>query len=138
MPTLLITVALLWIAVPAASAQVIHVPSYPFTGDSAGDRFGFFVSGAGDVNNDGFDDFIVGAPYDGNNGPISGSARVFSGATGAILYTVNGDSAGDLFGWSVSGAGDVNNDGFDDFIAGAPYDDNNGSDSGSARVFSGV
>ncbi|MDX2114181.1 MAG: hypothetical protein SFZ24_00990 [Planctomycetota bacterium] len=125
-------------AASAAGAQVVHAPSYPFTGDSAGDFFGWSVSGAGDVNNDGFDDFIVGAHFDDNNGIESGSARVFSGATGAVLYTFNGDSAGDNFGFSVSGAGDVNNDGFDDLIVGANLDDNNGDGSGSARVFSGA
>jgi hypothetical protein len=125
-------------AASAASAQVVHAPSYPFNGDSAGDGFGISVSGAGDVNNDGFDDLIVGASGDDNSGPDSGSARVFSGATGAILYTFNGDSADDFFGSSVSGAGDVNNDGFDDLIVGAWQDDNNGFASGSARVFSGA
>jgi len=110
---------------------------YTFNGDSAGDWFGFSVSSAGDVNNDGYADVIVGARGDDNNGSLSGSVRVLSGANGAVLYTFNGDSAGDEFGWSVSGAGDVNNDGYDDVIVGAPYDDNNGSNSGSARVFSG-
>jgi predicted lipoprotein with Yx(FWY)xxD motif len=111
---------------------------YTFNGDSSGDEFGYSVSAAGDVDNDGFDDVIVGARYDGNNGSRSGSARVLSGATGAILYTFNGDSADDEFGFSVAGAGDVNADGFDDLIVGAPRDDNNGSNSGSARVFSGA
>jgi predicted lipoprotein with Yx(FWY)xxD motif len=110
---------------------------YTFNGDSPFEEFGYSVSGAGDVNNDGFDDLIVGAPFDNNNGTLSGSARVFSGMDGSILYTFNGDSAGDRFGFSVSGAGDVNKDGYDDFIVGAPEDDNNGSNSGSARVFSG-
>ncbi len=55
------------------------------------------------------------------------------------LYTFDGDSAGDEFGASVSGAGDVNGDGFADLIVGAPFEDNNNNvDSGSARVFSGV
>jgi hypothetical protein len=62
---------------------------------------------------------------------------VFSGADGYALYTLDGDSAEDSFGTSVSGAGDVNADGFADLIVGAPGDDNNGTSSGSARVFSG-
>ncbi len=111
---------------------------YTFNGDSADDQFGSSAGGAGDVNNDGFDDLIVGATLDDNNGMNSGSARVFSGANGSILYTFNGDSANDYFGVSVSGAGDVNGDGFDDLIAGAYFDSNNGSNSGSARVFSGA
>ncbi len=111
---------------------------YTFNGDSANDLFGYAVSGAGDVNGDGFDDVIVGAFGDDNNGNSSGSARVFSGVDGSVLYTFNGDSANDWFGWSVSGAGDVNGDGFSDVIVGAKFDDNNGDNSGSARVFSGV
>ena len=111
---------------------------YNFFGDTAGDLFGRIVSGAGDVNGDGFADLIVGASLDDNNGIGSGSARVFSGADGSVLYTFDGDSAGDGFGRPVSGAGDVNGDGFADLIVGAAGDDNNGAGSGSARVFSGV
>ena len=110
---------------------------FTFNGDSREDRFGNSVSGAGDVNSDGFDDLIVGAPQDGDNGVKSGSARVFSGKTGEVLYTFLGDSAGNRFGTFVSGAADVNGDGFDDLIVGAPTDANNGTRSGSARVFSG-
>jgi hypothetical protein len=117
-----------------ADGSVLHT----FFGDGAGDQFGFSVSGAGDTNNDGFDDLIVGALLDDNNGADSGSARVLSGANGAILYSRNGDGPGDQFGVAVSGAGDVNNDGFDDFVVGARFDDNSASNSGSARVFSGA
>jgi len=129
-------VMLLLLTLPLASqAQPIL---YTFNGDSASDWFGYSVSGVGDVNNDGYDDVIVGAHQDDNNGIASGSARVLSGINGSILYTFSGDSANDYFGYSVSGAGDVNNDGYHDVIAGAYQDDNNGSNSGSARVFSGL
>ena len=118
--------------ISAASAQVLHFPSFPINGDSMLEWFGASVSGAGDVNNDGFADIIVGAIFDDNTGNDSGSARVFSGATSALLYTFNGDSAGDQFGRSVSGAGDVNRDGFDDLVVGAFADDNNGIHGGGS------
>jgi hypothetical protein len=110
---------------------------YTFNGDATDDAFGTSVSGGGDVNNDGFADVIVGAPFDDDNGISSGTARVLSGKTGAILYTFKGASANDFFGVCVSNAGDVNNDGFDDVVVGAPYADTNGSAAGMARVFSG-
>ena len=105
---------------------------FTFNSDSSDAGFGGSVACAGDVNGDGMPDLIVGAYRDDNNGLDSGSARVLSGSDGSVLYNFDGDSAGDNFGWSVSGAGDVNGDGIDDFIVGAPRDD---SRSGSARVF---
>lgn len=122
----------------AAYSQVIHAPSYPLIGTGAGDFFGFSVSGAGDVNSDGFDDVIVGAWESNGNGEDSGTIRVFSGKTGGVIYTFHGDAAFDHLGICVSRAGDVNGDGFDDFIAGADLNDVNGSSAGSARVFSGA
>jgi len=110
---------------------------YTLNGDSSGDQLGWFVGFAGDVDADGFDDVIIGAPRDDNNGENSGSARVVSGQDGSELYEFNGDSADDGFGRSATGAGDVNGDGFDDLIVGAENDDNNGAGSGSARVLSG-
>ncbi len=131
-------VAVLLLGLAAAQVRGQATIAYTFDGDSSGDQFGSSVSGAGDVNGDGFDDVIVGAFGADNNGSGSGSARVLSGLDGSILYTFDGDSASDQFGRSVSGAGDVNGDGFGDVIVGAPGDDNNGSGSGSARVYSGL
>lgn len=109
---------------------------YAFHGDNQGDVFGISVSNAGDVNRDGYADVIVGAPR-----PFSGRhgiARVFSGATGGVLYTLEGTEIDDRFGNAVSAAGDMNNDGFDDIAVGAYWDGPNGSRSGSASVYSGA
>ena len=134
---------LAWCAVavaPASAQRITHLPLFTFEADSPFDSFGSSVSGVGDVNGDGVADLIVGAPFsDNNDGLGSGSARVFSGADGSIIYNFIGDSPGDEFGTSVSGAGDVNGDGVADLIVGAPFGDgNNGNDTGSVRVFSGA
>ncbi|MFT7619598.1 MAG: hypothetical protein ACI97A_003254 [Planctomycetota bacterium] len=127
--------------VDSGSAQVISGVNgtvlYTFSSAFAGDYFGFSVGAAGDVNNDGFADVIVGALQNDVNGTGAGAAQVFSGQNGSVLFTVFGDNSDDFFGVSVSGLGDLNNDGFDDFAVGAFGDDDQGLDSGSVRVFSG-
>lgn len=112
-------------------------PVYTFDGDAAGDESGYSVSSAGDVNNDGYDDIIVGLPFNDNAGTDAGRVYVYSGKTGAILYIFTGGSADALFGHSVSGAGDVNNDGYDDVIIGAPLYVDLFSYEGQAYVYSG-
>ncbi|MFT4842505.1 MAG: hypothetical protein ACJA0V_002526 [Planctomycetota bacterium] len=104
-------------------------------------NFGWAVAGAGDVDHDGHDDVIVGAPKDQTLTPgqvliTPGSATVFSGATGAILFRWFGDGHDDRFGHSVDCAGDVDGDGWVDLIVGAPWDDNSFPKAGMARVFS--
>jgi len=111
---------------------------YQFDGQNSADRFGESVSAAGDVNGDGFDDLIVGADSSDNGGSSSGSAYIYSGVNGALLYQWDGQKPADRFGGTVSGAGDVNGDGFDDVIVGADGVDNNGGNSGAAFVYSGA
>jgi len=103
---------------------------YVFNGASPGDQFGEDVASAGDVDADGYDDIIVGARKSG----AGGTAYVFSGNTGDIIREVSGDHDGEDFGRSVSGVGDLDGDGFDDFIVGSPLSISN---KGCAYLFSG-
>lgn len=110
---------------------------YQKDGPAASSLFGWSVAGAGDVDGDGVPDFIVGAPHTGGYPIWSGSAYVYSGATGALLYQKDG-SPGDELGYSVAGAGDLNSDSKADFIVGAPFASPGGRIwAGTAYVFSG-
>ncbi|PXW89873.1 FG-GAP repeat protein [Nitrosomonas sp. Nm84] len=119
-------------------------------GVTAYDRSGRSVSSVGDVNGDGFDDLLIGAPYADSNGSNSGSSYVVFGRASGFNATLNlssldgsngfrldGAMAGDISGASVSSAGDVNGDGFYDVIIGAFGADPNGDDSGSSYVIFG-
>lgn len=75
------------------------------------------AAGAGDVDADGFDDFVLGNPA---NGSATSWVRVRSGRTGAELLAVAGAQPGDTFGSAVVGLGDIDGDGHADFAASAP------------------
>ena len=105
----------------STDADVIFNPEGAF-----GDNFGISVAGAGDVNNDGNDDILIGARSSDAGGIQSGKAYLYLGPFSAgVINPPEADAVfiGDAFdelGWSVAGAGDVNNDGFDDIMLGCP------------------
>ncbi|MBZ0253654.1 MAG: integrin alpha, partial [Candidatus Methylomirabilis sp.] len=110
-----------------------------YKGVEVANRFGAAVANAGDVNGDGLEDVIVGAP-DSNTvaGVKAGRAYVFSGATHLLLNQYEGENAQDAFGSAVASAGDVNGDGRDDLLVGAPQVDGPaGTNAGRVYVFAG-
>lgn len=109
---------------------------FTIQGSAASDNLGGAVAGAGDVDLDGVPDFVVGAGGADVSATNSGSARVYSGATGALIVAFHGDSAGDNLGGAVDGAGDVDGDGYADIVEGAAGDDDNGTSCGAIRVIS--
>ena len=93
----------------------------PLRGANAEEIFGAAVSGAGDVNGDGYADVIVGAPSKTLAGPAGGRAFLYLGGAGFdTIPALTMDPGPPSFGSAVSGAGDVNGDGYADWIVGAP------------------
>ena len=108
-----------------------------FNGENRYDYFGWSVAAAGDVNNDGYADVVVGAPNDDDAGTDAGSALVISGYDGNVLHKFTGRDAFDYFGRSVAGAGDVDGDGYDDIAVASPLADRSTADVGTVEIYSG-
>ncbi|MEP0949558.1 integrin alpha [Leptolyngbya subtilissima] len=117
------------------------------------DHSGYSVSNAGDINGDGIDDLVIGAYLASPNGNnVAGESYVvFGGAgmgssgsfnlfnlNGSNGFVINGINEFDQSGFSVSSAGDINGDGIDDLIIGAPSaDPNSTNDAGESYVVFG-
>ncbi|MFO7608051.1 MAG: Ig-like domain-containing protein [Candidatus Krumholzibacteriia bacterium] len=111
-----------------------------FQGDASSNRFGYGLAPAGDVNGDGWDDVVIGDMHNSAGAVYGGRAHVYFGGPGAdglaeLVYT--GTHERGIFGRTVAGAGDVNGDGLDDLLIGAPTPDTAGYGPGRAFVFYG-
>lgn len=120
-------------------------PAWSFSDDFAGGRLGEAVGPAGDINNDGYDDVLVGQP--GWNDGVSaerGRAYLFLGganglpATPSKQYNGFSGSPGAHFGASLGPAGDMNNDGFADMVFGAPGHSSGEAGEGEILVYAGT
>jgi MYXO-CTERM domain-containing protein len=134
----------------AAGAGLYAAPQLEAMGSFLGTpeiaMLGYRLAAAGDVDGDGLADFLIGTPYADPLYGNDGSAHLVLGRTsGWAMYTPIADAdacflpeaAGDNAGEAIAGAGDVNGDGHDDFLIGAPDNDDNGDDAGKAYLVLG-
>jgi hypothetical protein len=119
-------------------ASMNNTADVTLLGAAASDGFGGSVASAGDVNDDGYNDVIVGAALNDAAGSNAGRAYIYFGGASmdnAADVTLTGAAAGDNFGYSVANAGDFNADGFSDGIVGAYFNDAAGTDAGTAYLY---
>jgi hypothetical protein len=106
-----------------------------------GTYFGNAVSGAGDVNGDGYADVLIGASHYHLNSGYEGAVYLYTGSAEGIsaqpAWTMVGPMGDAQFGYAVSSAGDVNGDGYDDILIGARNYSMKSSNEGAAFLYLG-
>lgn len=122
-----------------------NTPDQVIPGVNRNSQFGFTVAGAGDVNGDGYDDVLVGDNIYKNVEDTEGAIYLYLGSEDGLItddistWRFESDQAGAQLGYSLAGLGDLNQDGYADFAAGA-FTYNHGLliDSGAVFLFFGA
>ena len=122
---------------PLTVDPILTGPAWTAESDQQGADFGLSVAAAGDVNDDGYGDVIVGAFGYDNGQSNEGRAFLYHGSGAGLstsaAWTAEGDQLGAGFGYRVACAGDVNGDGYSDVVV-AAWKFNNGQ-ANEGRVF---
>ncbi|MFW3146380.1 MAG: putative Ig domain-containing protein [Thermoplasmatota archaeon] len=128
------------------SQMSLSMSNASFERESPNDNVGVTISGAGDVNGDGFSDMLMGADTNDEHGNNRGQVYLILGRSApwtmkTSLSTSNasfyGEADNDHLGSSVSGGGDVNGDGYSDILIGAEGNGENGQDAGQTYLVFG-
>jgi hypothetical protein len=121
------------------SEELTFNPEMTYTGQN-GELFGYAVARVGDLNDDGVDDFAIGAPGADVAGDGAGRVYVYFGGVplaASADIVLEGPAPGDSLGFALSAAGDFNHDGVDDLLVGAPASNRAGFRAGAAYVYYG-
>ena len=125
---------------PIVGPLQLALAPYKIYGEAQADNAGCSVGAAGDLSGDGNRDILVGACLSDRSGVNAGAAFQFSTHTLGDRYlgmadgAMVGEAPNDQLGFAVNGAGDVNDDGLDDLLVGAPLHDVAGEDAGAAYL----
>lgn len=126
---------------PITIDPLTTTPNWNAEQNQADAAFGYSLAYVGDVNNDGFGDLLIGAPFFDNGFTDEGRVFLYFGSSTGLAatagWTYSCGKANCQLGYSVDTAGDVNNDGIKDFIIGAPYYSNGQTGEGAAYIFHG-
>jgi len=126
--------------------EVAKAADASFVGEKRGDAAGTSVASLGDYNGDGIDDFIVSSPKNGFSSHGAGQVYIIFGHRGHWRQSVRlsyanrsyvGMNTNDYAGYSLSSAGDINNDGGNDIVVSAWGNDDGGMDTGQLYIFMG-
>ena len=133
--------AVLLAAIAGSPAEAAFVERWGAEPGHPGSHFGSAVVAAGDVNGDGFNDVLVGAPHEDAGQIDEGRVYLFygtaSGPSSSPAWIGESNQAGALYGSAVAGLGDIDGDGYDDIAIGAPLYENGQTDEGAVFVYLG-